>query len=375
MDESSNDHLQHLAEQTIQALRLAIIEKEETIRQRESENRRLTRQLANVETELAQLKGGMTFRLLDRYHRTVSQLLPLNTRRRHLYDRGMQFVHLLLGRPGVSYGTTGRALAPKPEDTEDVIVYQMAKVGSWSVVESLRYAYNRLALPVQVHHVHNLNHLDEFEAALKAQADSEQLEVVQNEQVLRKLIDQDHRRRWKLISLVRDPVARNVSWFFHKLDQLVPDWQERRKRSSLSLDELQEVFLHAGQDAHKIPEIWFDNEMLPVFGIDVFAEPFPSEIGYKIYPDSPRASLLLIRLENLRACASTAMRQFLSLDDFTLIDSNVGDDREYAEVYRAFRRLPLPRTYVESVYSTKFVRHFYSEQEIEKFTRMWTAPN
>ncbi len=52
-------------EQTIQALQSEIDAKEESIRRLESENRRRILELMRAETELAQLKGGVTFRLLE----------------------------------------------------------------------------------------------------------------------------------------------------------------------------------------------------------------------------------------------------------------------------------------------------------------------
>jgi hypothetical protein len=375
MDELVKDDGQDLKEQTIQALQSEIQEKARVIQQQESENQRLTRRLANAETELAQLKGGLTFRMLGRYLYMVDRLLPLESRRRHLYNRARRLAHvLLLDGPRSLYHTIRNPRGTHQAAVEDVIVYQMAKVGSSSVVASLKYTYAQLGLPVKVYHTHSLNHLDEIEANAMTRPNPEvQLPTMQGNRALRKLIDQNQRKTWKLISLVRDPVARNVAWFFHKLDLLVPDWREKWKQDSLSLEQLQELFLDRNQVDHKSPETWFDNEMLAVFSIDVFAEPFPTSLGYKIYEGSPRASLLLIRLENLSACAPKAMKEFLALDDFLLISSNMGDDKAYAEVYRTFRRLPLPRTYVEEIYSTRLARHFYSEQEIEKFTGVWTA--
>lgn len=377
MERTSNDHHQDMHEQTLLALRTQLSENEKVIQQQESENQRLARQLASAETELAQLKGGLTFRLLDRYHAMVDRLLPLETRRRHLYNRAIMFARvLILDGPHSFYRTIRPPEGMHVAAVEDVIVYQMAKVGSSSVVASLRYIYAQLGLRVQVYHVHSLNYLDELEAGVRMLPNPEErLRIIQSDRALRRLIDQDQQKRWKLISLVRDPVARNIASFFADLDDLMPDWHARLQSGSLSLQQLQDYFLDLKQGIHNTPETWFDTQMLPVFGIDVFAEPFPKDVGYKTYRGSSPASLLLIRLENLSACARTAISEFLGLDTFVLMNWNMGDDKPYADVYRAFRRMPLPRPYVEEMYNTKLARHFYTEQEIEKFTRIWTAAN
>ncbi len=371
---SEKDRSQQLPERSTQTPQPEIVAEEEIIRRLQSENRRLTRQLASVEMELAQWKNGLAFRMLDRYHHAIERLLPTGSRQRGGYDTALRWVHAAL--LGGTNRRTPSGTAPDTVAADDVIVYQMGKVGSITVAHSLRYYYGRVASPVQVHHVHLLNHLDEAESELKRQSDPRgDLESIQGWQRVRNLIDQNPQKRWKVISLVRDPVARSVAWFFHKLDYVAPDWQAQREQGPLFLEELQRKFLDTDGANPEIPDHWFNTQLLPIFGIDVFAEPFPKDVGYKIYEQSPRASLLIFRLEDLNECAGTAMSQFLGLNDFSLVHSNVADDKDYAEVYRAFKRLPLPQSFVDAMYSTRFARHFYTEQELERLTQSWTGAN
>ena len=239
---------------------------------------------------------------------------------------------------------------------DPVIVYQMGKVGSMSVVDSLKHAYAELSLPVQVHHVHMLNNLDNIESQeVRARVNpADTLAAMQGYRALRAEIDADLTRRWTVITLVREPVGRNIAWFFQNLHELIPDWEERMRAKTLGLKELQELFLQSPRVKHAVPEVWFRNQLQPVFDVDVFAEPFPTEIGYKIYRQSTRSSLLLIRVENLTDCASLAMKEFLGLDRFVLVNSNVAADKSYAPFYDAFRKLLLPGTYLKEMYGTRF---------------------
>jgi hypothetical protein len=108
----------------------------------------------------------------------------------------------------------------------------------------------------------------------------------------------------------------------------------------------------------------------PVFGIDVYAIPFATEAGYQIYT-TPHAHLLLLRLENMNDCAPQAMREFLNLDQFELLTTNTGEERETADLYRLFKTKPLPREYVDYTYSSRLARHFYTEVELAMFTQRW----
>jgi hypothetical protein len=112
---------------------------------------------------------------------------------------------------------------------------------------------------------------------------------------------------------------------------------------------------------------------VPAFGIDVYENSFPREIGYRIYPGPLQASLLLIRLENLNGCAERAMHEFLGLENFALHNTNVGTEKDYADLYRAFRGQPLPVEYVQRIYNTQFARHFYTDAELLVLAKRWTG--
>ncbi len=264
----------------------------------------------------------------------------------------------------------GRSIMKVNQDP--IIVYQVGKVGSRTILLSLQKAYKSLHLDVPVHHVHVLENLDEMERNLRKNFANpvDNLAYIKKSKELRQKIDSDLNKRWKIISLVREPVARNIGSFFQNLTEYIPDWKERYQNGKLSLDDLQDYFLK-DQSIHIAADWWFDKQLKPLFGIDVFESDFPIEVGYKIYKSPPRASLLLMRLEDLNECAEHAMFEFLGLEDFELHNSNVGDEKDYAELYQAFKEKPLPAEYLEKMYSTRSARHFYSADELRKFAARW----
>jgi hypothetical protein len=82
--------------------------------------------------------------------------------------------------------------------------------------------------------------------------------------------------------------------------------------------------------------------------------------------------LLLIRVEDLNRCASQAFSEFLGLPELPLINENVGSAKAYASLYKTFKdSVKLPESYIDQMYATKYMRHFYSDREIAAFKKRW----
>lgn len=279
--------------------------------------------------------------------------------------------HVFAGWKSIS-GRDPRPYRAQGIACDPVMIYQMAKVGSRSVLFSLEYSYLRHGLPnVPIHHVHNLVDLDGHEARARAMGDAEELGVIQQCKHIRRDFERDPGRHWNIISLVRDPVARNVGSFFHNLDRYIPDWKPRWQAGALPMDEILQAFLDT-RELHLTASVWFDVEFKSLLGIDVYDVPFRAVDGFQFYANPPRVSLAIIRLEDLNRVAAPMMEKFLGIHDFKLYPSNIGEEKNYADVYKAFKSTPLPPEYVERIYQTRIARHFYTEAELTAFARKWT---
>ena len=86
--------------------------------------------------------------------------------------------------------------------------------------------------------------------------------------------------------------------------------------------------------------------------------------------------LLVVRLEISNGEKEKAIREFLGLDRFQIVNANVGSEKNYAEQYAKFKSLVrLPKDYVGAICDSKFARHFYSPEVIEKARATWTQPS
>ncbi len=254
-----------------------------------------------------------------------------------------------------------------------IIVFQPGKVGSMSVQYSLEKAYEQMRVPIIIHHVHALNHLDEREEYVrktrKNPADS--VRLIQEWRELRKEIDSLPQKKWNVINLVRDPVAIKVSALFQLLDQHIPDWKDRKTRGELSISELEELFFSKQEFSFFGLDHWYDNQIKALWGVDIFSEPFPHERGYQIY-ETANINLMIIRLEDLNRVAEKAFDEFLGIKNFEIVNVNIGDEKPYAELYNEFKKRPLPEDYVDKGYQTRFAKYFYSFNEITQFRKRWT---
>jgi hypothetical protein len=69
------------------------------------------------------------------------------------------------------------------------------------------------------------------------------------------------------------------------------------------------------------------------------------------------------------------LQEFLNWNVPTLMNSNIGAKKVYAEQYRHVRgKLRLPKEFVTSLYDDKMMRHFYTEAERQRLYLKWTEP-
>jgi hypothetical protein len=244
----------------------------------------------------------------------------------------------------------------------------MGKVGSTSVYISLR----RLQLGVPLYHLHFLNNLEHKVELMQQQAGLDpELPIgwVEDARKIQREMTAQPDKRWNLISLTRLPVPRQVSAFFEGATNRFPDMAERYDRGELQLQEVMDYFVQVYRD--ETPLRWFQLQIEQPFGLDVYATPFDKARGYQIYSHK-NIRLLLIRLENLNRVAPQAMREFLNIPNFRIVNRNAGESKKTGAVYRDMRaNLRLPGSYIDEWHTTQYAQHFYTPQELQASVASW----
>lgn len=256
-----------------------------------------------------------------------------------------------------------------------VFVYQMAKVGSRSVEAALRSSFLAEGLAAEIYHVHTLARIEQRRKQMSEElADpTDALRSLDHAARVRSIMEGHRAGGFDVVTLVREPVARAVSAFFHRLSWHLPDWKELVAKGDLEPARLVDFFLDIERPWESD---WFDEELKPVCCIDVYGFRFPAEEGFSIYevPDSP-ARVLLIRTEDLDRVGPRALSRFFRIGVGAIPRINTAEDRPQGQLYRAFVSWGLPESFVERCYRTKMARHFYTPSEIESFKRRWIEGN
>ncbi len=246
-----------------------------------------------------------------------------------------------------------------------VVVYQMGKVASSSIHLSLKATTD-----LNVFHLHRLN--------------PENIELVRKERLRRgSLLKNEDRALYlyenlmknppngsvKIISLVREPIGRNISAYFQNLQSFegVQD-----AHNSIEVEPLIEHFIE--RYSHDVPLLWFDEEMRATTGIDVYEYTFPRDQGYQVIAEGPY-QVIIMRHDLDDRLKEKYIAEFLELESFNLSRANEASSKEYADAYKRFvSSIKLPSGYVERMLSSKYARHFYSQEERRAFSERWTEP-
>lgn len=224
-----------------------------------------------------------------------------------------------------------------------VLVYQMGKVGSQSVYYSLRETGY---FPIL--HFHYVSLLKEYN---RYEHHYVQYLLKRNQPV-------------KIISLVRDPVARNLSAFAHDFKGYFGG-----RMQDHSLDKLESLFWQ--YDRHSLGVNWFDEEFLETIGVDVYQYNFAKERGYQQIREGT-LEILILQVEVPDQIKRGVISKFCNVPGFELRRYNLASARDYKGNYDAFvDRITLPEEYLDQLYNSRFTHHFYSQRKIDTFKRKW----
>ena len=234
-------------------------------------------------------------------------------------------------------------LSRKLKSNTPVFVYQMGKVASSSVYKSLKNQYQGV-----VFYAHSFggDHLHYG---------------------IRKLYRYyKGKNKLKVITLVREPIGRNISAFFENFQMYTGT---SYKQGSFSIEYLKKIFLKSYN--HDIALDWFDENIKKHFGIDVFEMESPYE-GYQI-TQNENVELLIMRHDLDDWQKEKLVKEFVGIDQFTLNNYNIARDKKYASTYRAFKKqVKLPDEYLSKMGSSRYFNHFYRKSEIDLALEKWT---
>jgi hypothetical protein len=247
------------------------------------------------------------------------------------------------------------------------VVYSMGKVGSTSLYESLRQQRPANAFVAHAHFLHLPRLLQRLESS---QANPDLGRHVRHAFAVHRVIRENPKARIHWISLVRDPLAREISniiqnpWLIGSGPANLSD----ATALETSLDRLR------SGESYRFALEWFDNEFLRVTGGDVYDHEFPTDRGYNWFAHCRRESrIVLLQMERLDDIPANAWQEILGYP------VHISRHHETATKEASHRDLSLRLAssfradvgLLQKVYDSRLMQHFYSAEQLAAFRTKW----
>ena len=242
-----------------------------------------------------------------------------------------------------------------------VLVYQMGKVASSTVADSL---VRTGRFPVFQIHSLNPDNIDQMLNERRAKGWCLPQVGDLNSNFFDRFIKPGY--SVKIITLVREPISRNISAYFQNLDVI---WQTTNAHEKIGLDGLIKGFLD--RYPHSEPLTWFDKEFRIVLGIDIYEYKFDHNLNYLQIKKDPY-EILVLKCDMDDAMKENIIEKFLGLKDFSLVPQNISAQKSYSVVYQNFvNEIRLPKSYIDQMLDSKYAQHFFSPEEVYNLRHKW----
>jgi len=255
------------------------------------------------------------------------------------------------------------------DDQNPILIYHPGKVGSSSIYKSLKQqGLNVMQLCDLYYNIYGTENTEEKQFIFEHYLST---------------------RNIKIISLVREPIARDISYYFQaaisdienhirgrisndfvkECRQTLLDYSVNRKQGIDRINDWLDYIAVNGE--HGTEFDWFDFEIKKLFGIDVYSKPFDREKGYCIIKKE-NIELLIIKMEFLNQM-ETVIKDFIGCESFELINDNVGELKSYSNMYKEMKQtITFPKEYMDFYYkNNKYMDWFYTEDEKKKYIEKW----
>lgn len=249
------------------------------------------------------------------------------------------------------------------EGTDRVVVtHTYGKVGSTAIHKAISQLPGYASFQT-----HFISEEGVAEALQLHQEEHDPIHMLQGE-ALRREMQAHPDRTIRVITLVRDPVARAVSDLFENPSLLGANGDIRQMPFEAVVAIAAEQVL--GSLAYT--ELWFDRELGGLLGFDFFTRDFDRKSGFEITREG-RFELLAGKLERLSENGAGYLGRFLELGrDFPIPSSRARSTTGEAALYDQVKRsLKLPAAVLDEVYSSRVCRHFYTPEELAGFRKLW----
>ncbi|WP_435354593.1 putative capsular polysaccharide synthesis family protein [Emticicia sp. SJ17W-69] len=241
-----------------------------------------------------------------------------------------------------------------------ILVFSMGKVGSLSVYFALKKYWQ-----YPVFHIHSLDEDEQkmydrqcFEKGILPGSRSA-IPMI-NRRILKK------KRPFKIITLVRNPVERNISAFFEAFEYYVGIPAEKYKGTMHDL----EIIYHQKM-AHQYPNNWFTSHFYKQTGINIYDFAFSKVEKYQVFKHT-NIEVLVLDVALADAEKEKQIEFFCGKKNIRIERKNVRETTSSAELYKKFKEtIIFEKSYLDMLLETPYFNHFFDSNEKVKTERRW----
>lgn len=233
----------------------------------------------------------------------------------------------------------------------------MAKVGSLSIYGSLKKQKPLHA----IFHIHSLNNKENKKSLELCKTkgilpDSRSPISMINNYII------NNNRKMKIITMVRDPIERNISAFFDAFEMFVGVSVENYKGSMQTLETI-----YHNSFPHEYAVNWFEKQFFEAIHVNIYDLKFPVYKGFLIIK-SNHIDVLIIKTNTEDYLKEVLLSEFCNCPNFKLINTNKTKTRLYDEFKN---HIKFSKRYLNNQYQSKYALHFFSHQERSIALKRW----
>jgi hypothetical protein len=236
------------------------------------------------------------------------------------------------------------------------LVYTMGKVGSSTIYESLK-----TTLPTsKIYHTHFLS--NHWLQNILPNLDSNYRSNIITGNKIRKILFQNPQKKIVIITLVREPLSREISNIFQNKAAIFNNKQDIE--TSLQ-------YLNNSKNYDYTLD-WFDTEFKNFTNIDIYDFSFNHQKGFTII-EQHNFKVLCIQLEQLNHCYTKAFQELIDLEIPTLQKANITNEKSTDKILNQQLRTTFSTSsmLLDKLYNSKYVLHFYTKNQINSFHKKW----
>ncbi|MEL6606247.1 MAG: putative capsular polysaccharide synthesis family protein [Cyanobacteria bacterium J06614_10] len=176
----------------------------------------------------------------------------------------------------------------------------------------------------------------------------------------------------KIVSLVRDPVSKTISQLFQTPEAFGTTHDDLLK---MDVNAICHLLTDLKREQFSYPCEWFDSEFFEFTGIDIYQEPFDHASHCQV-ESFKQFDVLVLRAEDLsdEALILQNIKKIVHkrVEAERLMVSNTTTQKKTGELYKKVKQsIKFTRDFLDQLYSSKYCRHFYTDEELDMFKRRW----